>query len=52
MPKATSLIVENCWNGGAVIGADAPLRLIVTALLGLGRATLYRKVEEYGIERK
>src|SRR5271169_1117415 len=37
--EATSLIVENCWNGGVVIGAPKPVP--VAALVGIaGRLTV------------
>jgi 2-oxo-3-hexenedioate decarboxylase/2-keto-4-pentenoate hydratase len=37
--EATSLIVENCWNGGVVIGAPKPVP--VAALVGIsGRLTI------------
>ena len=39
MPKATSLIVENCWNGGAVIGEAKSM--LVNDLVGIkGRLTI------------
>jgi 2-keto-4-pentenoate hydratase len=41
--EASSLIVENCWNGGIVIGA--PQRVPLDALVGIkGRLTLGGKV--------
>jgi 2-keto-4-pentenoate hydratase len=41
--EATSLIVENCWNGGIVIGA--PQRVAVDRLVGIaGRLTLAGKL--------
>jgi 2-keto-4-pentenoate hydratase len=41
--EVTSLIVENCWNGGVVIGA--PKALAVAALIGVtGRLTMDGKV--------
>ena len=54
MKPVKILIVSDC----VACAAHAPAGTVLTVsaqeaacLLGLGRATLYRKVEEYGIER-